>query len=217
MTLNIKHVVQGSIVTDDTALLDTIEAELPSEGDLVLGTEYEVERTTLYDREGNATGEERLEARMSFADDSQEFAKDADGNTVIVIDGGEPDENEMLRMNVDESTIFGPAGAATNLFNAVTTHDLASKASGWNVRVYRSPEGGVTSDDVQEWYEADESRQPRDQDSEPVEEEQLVTDDNGDPILDADGNEQYETVQVQPKYVPNTFDPSNHVIAEDSG
>lgn len=224
--LETRYVVNGRIESDDTALLDTIETELPNEDSLLLGNEYNLNRSPVLDAEGNETGTEVLSGRMTFASDDTEFAPDADGFPKLVVDEGSdtdadgnpvPADDEILRENVSDSDIYGPAEAAQQFHQQIVSHDLANKADGWRVWVYQSPEGGVTADDVRAWYEEDETRQPRDQDAEPVEEEQVVTDENGDPILDENGDEQYETVEVQPRYVPDSFDPSNHVVAEESG
>jgi hypothetical protein len=93
----------------------------------------------------------------------------------------------VLRSEV--TNIFGPKTAAMNLYQEVASSDLAGKANNWELQVYESPQGGVLASDVKAWYEADESRQPT--------------------RSDEDGNEV--------KYIPSSFDPSNHVIKETSG
>lgn len=134
--LDIRYAVRGTVQTDDSALLDTIESELPDESEATLGAEYGANRTA----EGPdlAEGEERLSARMTFSGDST----DVNGTTVT------------------------PQEAANQVFTQVTTHDLASKASDWYVDMYRTPEGAVISDNVQAYYEAHPDEQPVDEDSE---------------------------------------------------
>jgi hypothetical protein len=183
--LETRYVVNGRIESDDQQLLDQIESELPAEDDPVLGNEYDLSRTPVLDADGNETGTEVLSGRMTFAPDGSEFTRDADGNTLVVIEGGEPTDNEVLKANVDSADIFGPAEAAQQFHQQIVSHDLAGKADGWRVWVYESPEGGVTSRAVQAWYEADEARQPENEEGE--------------------------------KYVPNSFDPANHVVVEESG
>ena len=162
--LETRYVVNGRIETTDTTLLDTIEAELPSEDDPVLGNEYDLSRTPVLDAEGNETDAEVLSGRMTFAPDDTEFAPDADGNVKEVIDSGEPNDDQILRTNVDDSDIFGPAEAAQQFYQQIVSHDLATKADGWRVWVYQSPEGGVTVNDVREWYENHPDEQPIDED-----------------------------------------------------
>lgn len=192
--LETRYVVNGRIETDDTALLDTIEAELPNEDSLLLGNEYSLNRRPVLDENGDETGVEVLSGRMSFAPDGTEFANDTDGNPKpVVVEGSEmdadgnsvPADTEILRDDVSDSDIYGPAEAAQQFFQQIVSHDLAVNADGWRVWVYQSPEGGVTADDVRAWYEEDESRQPTDEDGEP--------------------------------YVPNSFDPSNHIVVEETG
>ncbi len=194
--IDLRYTVNGSIVSTDTTLLDAIESALPTEGEVVLGDEYQINR--LSDSPDLDDNEERITARMTFAQDGTEFANDSNGNPKIVVDDGSdidadgnpiPTDNEILRSNVASSDIYGAKQAAMGLFDAVTTDDLAKKASGWNIRLYRSPQGGVRQADVKAWYEADESRQP------------TRTDDDGNEV----------------KYVPSTFDPQHHVITETSG
>lgn len=193
--IDLRYTVQGSIVSTDTSLLDAIESALPAEGEVVLGDEYQINR--LSDSPDLDDTEERISARMTFAQDGTEFANDSNGNSKIVVDNGSdidadgnhiPAENEILRSNVASSDIYRAKQAAMGLFDAVTTHDLAKKASGWNIRLYRSPQGGVRHADVQAWYEADESRQP------------TRTNDDGNEV----------------KYIPQSFNPDHHVIYEES-
>lgn len=110
-------------------------------------------------RTENDDGSETLRARMTFASDDTEVERNG--------------------------TVVTPRKAAGKLFQSVVTHDLASRADNWEVRQYRTPEGAVLARDVREWYEANPSEQPVDEDGEP--------------------------------YVPDTFDPLNHVINEQTG
>jgi hypothetical protein len=96
-------------------------------------------------------------------------------------------DGEILRSNA--TNIFGPKTAAMNLYQEVANADLAGKADNWELQVYESPQGGVLASNVKAWYEADESRQPT--------------------RSDEDGNEV--------KYIPSSFDPSNHIVTETSG
>lgn len=132
--LDVRYCVRGSIVTDNTALLDTIQSKLPDASEVILGAEYSENRTA--DGENLADGEERLFARMTFAKE----AKNVNGTTVT------------------------PEKAAKQVFTQVTTHDLASKAQDWNVELYRTPEGAVTQEKVQKYYENNPSLQPKDED-----------------------------------------------------
>lgn len=150
MTHETRYVINGRIESTDSTLLDTIESELPDEGDTVLGNEYDLSRSSVLDDEGNETGAEVLSGRMTFAPDGSEFTLDADGNITEVEDSS----------NYDSANIFGPAEASQQFYQTIVSHDLAAKADGWRVWVYQSPEGGVTASDVRDWYEADESRQP---------------------------------------------------------
>ena len=56
---------------------------------------------------------------------------------------------------------------AEYLFEEVTTHDLATVAEDCSVRLYRTPEGGVTQQEVREYYETHPDEQPVDEDGEP--------------------------------------------------
>ncbi len=155
--IDTRYVVNGRIESDDTTLVDTIEKELPNEGDPVLGNEYDLSRSPVLDEDGNETNVEVLSSRMTFAPDGSEFTVDADGNIIEVKDSS----------NYDSADIFGPAEAAQQFYQTIVTHDLAAKADGWRVWVYRSPEGGVTAEDVRAWYKEDMDRQPLNEDGEP--------------------------------------------------
>lgn len=183
--IDLRYTVQGSIVSTDTSLLDAIESALPAEGTVVLGDEYSINRVS--DAPDLGDNEERISARMTFAPDASEFANDASGNPNLVVDS-DAGENQILRENVSSSEIYGPKQAAIGLFDEVVNHDLANKASGWTIEVYRSPQGGVLSSDVKAWYAEDESRQPT--------------------RTDEDGNEV--------SYIPNAWNPEHHVLKEDS-
>ncbi len=194
--IDLRYTVQGSIVSADTGLLDTIESALPAEGAVVLGDEYSINRVS--DRPDLGANEERLSARMTFAPDGDEFADDRNGVPKLVVDEGSdtdvddnpvPAEHEVLRSNVSDTEMYGPKQAALGLFNAVANHDLATKASDWELKVYRSPQGGVLASDVQAWYEAHPDRQPT--------------------RTDEDGNEE--------SYVPSGWQPEHHTVAFDSG
>ncbi len=171
--IDLRYTVQGSIVSTDTSLLDMIESALPAEGTVVLGDEYNINRVS--DSPDLGANEEQLSARMTFAPDGDEFADDSNGVPKLVVDEGSdtdadgnpvPAEHEVLRSNVSDAEMYGPKQAAMGLFNAVANHDLASKAEGWDLQVYRSPQGGVRASDVQAWYEAHPDRQPTDEDGE---------------------------------------------------
>jgi len=194
--IDLRYTVQGSIVSTDTGLLDTIASALPAEGTVVLGDEYSINRVS--DSPDLGANEERLSARMTFAPDGDAFADDSNGVPKLVVDEGSdtdadgnpvPAEHEVLRSNVSDAEMYGPKQAALGLFNAVANHDLATKASGWDLQVYRSPQGGVRASDVQAWYEADETRQPT--------------------RTDEDGNEE--------SYVPSGWQPEHHIVASESG
>jgi len=143
--LDIRHVVQGRITTDDGQLLDQIEQALPSEDDVTLGNEFGKTRRPETDDNGNETGNEMLSARMTFAPDGKEVLDD-DGNVIDTID---------------------PKQAASDLFQQVANSELADKAENWELRHYRSPEGAVTASDVQAYYENNPNEQPADGDGEP--------------------------------------------------
>jgi hypothetical protein len=149
--IDTRYTVRGNIESTDTTLLDAIESALPAEGDIVLGDEYRISRSDV--QNSNA---ERLEARMTFAPDDDEFAVE-NGTTKKVVESDAGD-GEILRSNA--TNIFGPKTAAMNLYQEVANADLADKADNWKLQVYESPQGGVLASDVKEWYEADESRQP---------------------------------------------------------
>jgi len=95
-----------------------------------------------------------------------------------------PNERLSARMTFTDDQKLNPKDAALSLFNQVKSHDLAAKADGWELQVYKSPEGAVRASNVRGWYEEDESRQPT--------------------RIDEDGNGE--------SYTPSIFDPSNHVI-----
>ncbi len=191
--IDLRYTFQGSIVSTDMGLLDTIESALPAEGTVVLGDEYSINRVS--DGPDFGANEERLSARMTFAPDGDEFADDSNGVPKLVVGEGSdtdadgnpvPAEHEVLRSNVSDAEMYGPKQAALGLFDAVASHDLASKAEGWELQVYRSPQGGVLASDVQVWYEEDESRQPT--------------------RTDEDGNEV--------SFVPSQWSPEHHTITE---
>ncbi|ELZ84403.1 hypothetical protein C453_12691 [Haloferax elongans ATCC BAA-1513] len=62
-----------------------------------------------------------------------------------------------------DGTTYDGSAEATALFDALTSHDLPKDAT---VRHYRSPTGGVTSAEVQAWYEAHPDEQPVNDDGE---------------------------------------------------
>lgn len=154
--IDTRYTVRGSIETSDSTLLDTIEAELPDEDDVTLGDEYTVSRTDVEEKDGV----EVLSARMTFASDGDEFAVE-NGTTKEVVESDAGD-GQILRENATD--IFGPQGAADTVFTRVKNHDLASKADNWELQLYESPQGGVTAEQVQAWYEEDPTRQPTDED-----------------------------------------------------
>lgn len=159
--MNVRYVVSGQIVSSDSTLLDTIESELPTEDDIILGNEFSKSRKPETDESGTETGNEILSARMTFAAEDVEL---------------------------QDGTIVTSKESATSLFNAVVSADLATKASGWTVRLYRSPEGGVTVSDVREWYESHPDEQPT----------REAPDESEEP------------------YVPNRWNPNNHVLMEET-
>jgi len=137
--LDIRHVVSGRIVSEDSALLDQIEIALPDQDDVVTGNEFDKTRRPDTDEDGTKTGAELLSARMTFVPDGKEVLDD-DGN------------------------VIDPKQAASDLFQQVANSDLANQAQNWELRHYRSPEGGVTVDDVREYYESNPTEQPTDED-----------------------------------------------------
>lgn len=98
-----------------------------------------------------------------------------------------------VEFELDDGTTITPKAAAESVYQAVVTHDLAAHADDWAVRLYRSPEGGVLTSDVQAWYEEDPTRQPEREVEQP------------------DGSTTTE------QYVPSAFDPENHIIKEVTG
>jgi hypothetical protein len=130
--IDVRYCIRGEVQTDDSKLLDTIESELPNASEVTLGAEYSANR--IAEAEDLADREERLSARMTFAGES----KEVNGTTVT------------------------PHGAAKQVFTKLTTHNLASKASDWYVEMYRTPEGAVTADNVQAYYEEYPDEQPTD-------------------------------------------------------
>lgn len=159
--MNVRYVVSGRIVSEDSTLLDTIESELPDEGDVILGNEFRKSREPEKDESDTETGAEILSVRMTFASEDVEL---------------------------EDGTVVTPRESATALFDSVVSHELATKASGWTVRLYRSPEGGVTVSDVREWYESHPDEQPTRE--------------------APDGSEE--------PYVPNRWNPNNHVLTEET-
>jgi len=143
--LDTRHVVAGRIVCEDSAFLDQIEQALPDEDDVALGNEFDKTREPETDEDGNETGNEVLSARMTFAPDGKEVLDD-DGNVIDTID---------------------PEQASSDLFEKVANSDLANQAQNWELRHYRSPEGGVTADDVRAYYERNPGDRPTDEDGEP--------------------------------------------------
>jgi|APHM01.1.fsa_nt_gi hypothetical protein len=67
-----------------------------------------------------------------------------------------------------DGTEVTPEQAATQLYQSVASADLATKADGWQLRLYRTPEGAVRQGDVREWYEAHPDKQPTDEDGNAV-------------------------------------------------
>lgn len=82
---------------------------------------------------------ERLSARMTFT--AEEF-------------------------ELEDGTVVTPKEAAESVYQNVVSHDLASKADNWQIKLYRSPEGGVLASDVQAWYEENPNEKPTDDDGE---------------------------------------------------
>ena len=148
--LDIRPVVSGRIVSEDSQLLDAIANALPDEDSPRVGNEYSVTRET------NDDGTETLSARTTFADSMQGKAR------------------------------------AEMLFRDVTSHKLASVATDWEVNHYRSPEGGVTVDDVRTYYETNPDQLPTRE------------------IESPDDSTTTES------YIPRSFDPSNHTIQTNS-
>jgi hypothetical protein len=169
MPIDVRYVVQGEIVSSDSQLLDGIQANLPDESGVVVGQEWGEDRGPETAQDGTETGNERLYARMAFAQDGTEFATGADGQPNLVVDVGSdtdsngdpiPAEDEVLRQNVASTDIYGPQQAATQLYEAVASSALANKADGWSLKLYRSPQGAVTADNVREWYEQHPDERP---------------------------------------------------------
>jgi hypothetical protein len=130
--LDIRLCLRGEVISTDTDLLDTIESQLPDETDVILGREFAQTRVSASDADNLDTAQERLSTRMTFAGEPQ----DKNGQTVT------------------------PKGAANGLIDAVVSHDLAARATNWEVELYRTPEGGVRKRDVRGWYENHPEEQP---------------------------------------------------------
>jgi len=196
--LDVRYIVQGEIVTDDSQLLDAIQANLPGADGVVVGQEWAEYRGPETTQDGTETGNERLYARMAFAQDGAEFTTGPDGNPQLVVETGSdtdsdgnavPAEDEILRENVSTAAIYGPKRAALQLFETVAASDLASRADNWQLKVYRGPQFSTTATRVREWY----SEHP---DERPTRETR-------------DGS-------VEP-YTPSSWQANHHVIRETSG
>jgi hypothetical protein len=82
-------------------------------------------------------------------------------------------ETLRARMNFSRGETELPDGtkitgeqAASQLFQQVASADLASRADGWELRHYESPDGAVTLSELKDWYETHPDRQPTDEDGE---------------------------------------------------
>jgi len=139
MTLDVRHVVSGRIVSGASAFLDQIQSNLPDESAVTLGNEFTVTRRASRDDQSK----EVLRARMTFA---------PTGTAVELPDG----------------SMVTPEKAAAQLFQSVANSDLAAQADNWELRHYLSPEGGVTASSVQAWYENHPDEQPTDEEGESV-------------------------------------------------
>jgi len=167
--LDVRYIVQGEIVTDDSQLLDTIQVNLPDADGVVVGQEWIEERGPKTTVDGTETGNERLYARMAFAQDGTEFVTGANGDPQLVVKTGSdtdsdgnpvPAEDEILRANVSASDIYGPKQAAIQLYEMVVASDLASRADNWRLKLYRGPQFSTTAARVREWFEEHPDERP---------------------------------------------------------
>jgi hypothetical protein len=133
--LDVRYALNGAVTSTDTALLDTIEAELPDLTHDLLGDDLTVSRTD------NDDGSETLTATLRFAPDGTEATVEhPDGTTVT----------------------HTPETYARAVFEQIKTHELAHRTTEWHLRFYRAPQGGVLASDVRAYYEANPDLAPTD-------------------------------------------------------
>jgi len=132
--MELHHVVNVDVRSTDTQLLDDVAAALPTDDHPAVGPEYDgPNRFSADDYPSLSDGEERLTARVSFV-----------AGTV----------------DVDGTTYDGAEGASTRYMALADVG--VSGAAAYTLRHYKSPVGGVTTEEVREWYETHPDAQPVD-------------------------------------------------------
>lgn len=103
-----------------------------------------------------------LEADLP-TDGADEVAEEYDGPRRVTdaADLADGEERLTARVTVQDTDATGASTHASDLFDALTAHDLPTDAT---VRHYRSPTGGVSADDVAAWYRDNPEEQPTDDD-----------------------------------------------------
>lgn len=133
--LDVRYALNGSVTSTDTDLLDTIEAELPDLTHDLLGDDLSVNRTE------NDDGSETLTATLRFAPDGTEASVELPDGTVAT---------------------HTPETYSQAVFEQIQTHELANRATEWELRLYRAPQGSQLADDVRAYYEANPGLAPTD-------------------------------------------------------
>lgn len=118
-----------------------------------------------YVRSADASLLDDIEAALPGLDD------DVTGATLRLDRTANDDGTETLSgfitFDPDDTTDVTAEQAAQRTMDAIRGHPLADQADDWAVRQYRTPTGGVSTDEVRAWYEANPEAQPTDDDGEP--------------------------------------------------
>jgi len=123
--LDVRYALNGSVTSTDTNFLDRIEAELPNLTHDLLGDDLSVNRTD------NEDGSETLTATLRFAPDGTQASVELPDGTVAT---------------------HTPETYSQAIFKQIQAHKLADRATEWELRLYRAPQGSQLADDVRAYY-----------------------------------------------------------------
>lgn len=189
-----RYVVKGRIQTDTSTLLDAIEDELPAVDVPVLGNEYDLERTQVRDSDGTEIGEEQIIGRMTFASDGTEFANDSEGNPKLVVDKGSATDSDGNRVPAANEVLRENVDEADIYGPETAAQQLFNQIVSHDLATEASNWRVWLYRSPEGGVTADAVREWYEED-----ESRQPEDENGE------------------KYIPRLFDPTNHIIAEDSG
>jgi len=104
-----------------------------------------------------------LESEFPATDDAAVGPEHVGPTRITEVDGLPENEERLVARVAYE---IGEDAAAASLYDTIIGYDL-SAASTYEVRHYKSPVGGVSADDVRQYYREHEAKQPTDEDGDP--------------------------------------------------